>query len=133
MLRPHELWWGREVKLLDGTSVSMEDTLANAPVYAHATGQKPGCGFPLIYMAGMFSRSSGAWLGYATSPKPRHDPALSVDLVRKHVRPGDVVVADRAYCALLDAGLDPGPWGRRPPCGCTRRASRALGLVRRTR
>ena len=98
-VRPQELWWGREVKLLDGTSVSMEDTPANAQVYAYATGQKPGCGFPLIYMAGMFSLSSGAWLGYATSPKHRHDLALSVDLVRKHVRPGDVVVADRAYCA----------------------------------
>jgi hypothetical protein len=99
LVRPQELWWRREVKLLDGTSVSMEDTPANAQVYAYATGQKPVCGFPLIYMAGMFSLSSGAWLGYATSPKHRHDLALSVDLVRKHVRPGDVVVADRAYCA----------------------------------
>ncbi len=91
--------------------LGVEDTPANAQVYAYATGQKPGCGFPLLSMAGMFSLSSGAWLGYATSPKHRHDLALSVDLVRKHVRPGDVIVADRTYLRLLDADLDPGPWG----------------------
>ena len=77
----------------------MEDTPANAQVYAYANGQKPGCGFPLVYLAGIFSLSSGAWLGYAASPENRHDLTLSVDLVRKHIQPGDILVADRAYCA----------------------------------
>jgi len=99
LVRPQDLWFGREVKLLDCTSVSMEDTPANAQVYTYANGQKPGCGFPLVYLAGIFSLSSGAWLGYAASPENRHDLTLSVDLVRKHIQPGDILVADRAYCA----------------------------------
>ena len=79
-------FWG-EVKLLNCTSASMEDTPANVEVYAHANWQKPGCGFPLLDSAGIFSLSSGAWLSYAALPENRHALTLSVDLVRLHKAP----------------------------------------------
>ena len=40
-------WRGREVKLIDGTTVSMPDTSANQARFPQSLGQKPGLGFPL--------------------------------------------------------------------------------------
>lgn len=38
LTRQEDRWMGREVKILDGTAVSMEDTPKNAEVYAYGTG-----------------------------------------------------------------------------------------------
>jgi hypothetical protein len=90
---------GARVKVLDGTAVSMDDTPKNAAEYAYGTGQAPGCGFPLLHMVGMFSLSNGAWLGYNSAGSKRHDLVLSAELVQKLVEAGDVVLADRGFCA----------------------------------
>jgi len=44
---PLWLWKGRHVKLFDGSTVSMPDTLANQAAYPQQANQKPGVGFPL--------------------------------------------------------------------------------------
>lgn len=97
--RQEDRWMGREVKILDGTAVTMDDTPKNAAAYAYGSGQAPGCGFPIMHLVGIFSLSSGAWLGYNSEGSKRHDLALSVDLVGKHVEAGDVVLGDRGFCA----------------------------------
>ena len=61
----------RRVKILDGTGLSMPDTPANQRRWPQPGGQKPGCGFPVLRMAGLFCLSSGALLRYAFGNK--HD------------------------------------------------------------
>src|ERR1700733_6121081 len=57
---------GREVKIIDGTGISMPDTPANQAAWPQPVGQKPGCGFPVLKMAGLCSLASGALLDYTT-------------------------------------------------------------------
>ncbi len=41
------LWCGRNVKVIDGSTVSMSDTVENQKAYPQPSTQKPGCGFPI--------------------------------------------------------------------------------------
>ena len=43
-VQPEQLWCGRRVKVFDGSSVSMPDTLENQKAYPQPTTQKVGCG-----------------------------------------------------------------------------------------
>ena len=42
-----QLWCGRNVKVVDGTGVSMPDTPQNQKAWPQPSNQKPGCGFPV--------------------------------------------------------------------------------------
>ena len=44
---PAWTWQGRPVRLVDGTSVSMADTLENQAAFPQPTAQNPGLGFPI--------------------------------------------------------------------------------------
>jgi len=44
----HWRWHGREVKVVDGTTLSMPDTPANQRAFPQPRSQKPGWGFPLV-------------------------------------------------------------------------------------
>lgn len=68
-----ELWHGFRVKVIDGTAVSMPDTLKNQRAYPQSRGQKPGCGFPLLKLVGVFSLATGALLDYAKGNKHEHE------------------------------------------------------------
>jgi hypothetical protein len=54
------LWRGRDVKLVDGTTVLMPDTEENQLRYPQHGGQAPGAGFPIARMVGVMSLSTGA-------------------------------------------------------------------------
>ncbi len=41
---PQENWCGRHVKVLDGSTVSMPDTIENQKAYPQPSSQKAGCG-----------------------------------------------------------------------------------------
>src|SRR5882757_10801673 len=43
-----QLWHGFRVKVIDGTGISMPDTLKNQRAYPQSREQKPGCGFPFM-------------------------------------------------------------------------------------
>jgi hypothetical protein len=58
-------WQGRPVRLIDGTTVSMPDTLANQADYPQQGGQKPGLRFPICRVVGVICLSSGAILNAA--------------------------------------------------------------------
>jgi len=106
------LWCGRRGKVADGSSVSMPDTPANQETYPQPKTQKPGCGFPVMRIVGVFSLATGVLLDVAKS-------ALSVDertLFRTLwdvFEPGDVALADRGFCSFADffylkqRGVDP--------------------------
>ena len=56
------LWLGRRVKIVDGTGCSMPDTAENQKAYPQPGSQKPGCGFPVMKLVGLFCLASGALL-----------------------------------------------------------------------
>jgi hypothetical protein len=107
-----ERWLGeRCVKIVDGTGFSMPDTAKNQGRWPQMSGQKPGCGFPLIRLVGLFCLSSGALLRYAFGSKHDHENHLARQML-DGVEKGDVLLADRGFCSygffavLLGLGAD---------------------------
>jgi hypothetical protein len=84
--------------VMDGTAITLQDSDANRAVYHHASGQKPGLGFPQMHLLGLFDLRSGAWLRVVKSSERRHDSFLSWKLPG-FLRAGDTLIADRAFCS----------------------------------
>lgn len=60
-------WRGRRVKLFDGTTVSMPDTVQNQSAFPQSPEQAPGVGFPIARVGGLIGLASGAMLGHVVS------------------------------------------------------------------
>ena len=99
---------GGEGRLLvvDGTTVALPDTLALQARYPQPKAQKPGCGFPLMKLLGLFDLRSGAWLATTHSWRRFHDARLWRRLFWRRLfwrlKQGDTVIADRAFCTWFD-------------------------------
>ena len=89
-------WRGLRVKIIDGTSTSLPDTAKNQRAYPQPGTQKPGCGFPLLKLVGVFSLASGALLDYAKGNKHQHELNLLQKLL-DHFKAGDLALADRGF------------------------------------
>jgi Transposase DDE domain len=101
---PDWRWKGREVKVVDGTTLSMPDTRANQKAYPQSSTQKPGLGFPLVRLVCLFSLATGAVLDAALGPC-RGKGKGELSLFRKlwsRLHGGDVLLGDRHYCAYFD-------------------------------
>jgi hypothetical protein len=94
--KARRLWRGLCIKVLDGTTTSLPDTLKNQRAYPQSAAQKPGCGFPLLRLVGVFSLSTGALLDYAKGNKHQHELEL-LQRLRHQFEPGDLVLADRGF------------------------------------
>jgi hypothetical protein len=106
------LWRGLRVKVVDGTSTSLPDTTKNQRAYPQPGGQKPGCGFPLLKLVGVFSLATGALLDYAKGNKHQHELNLLQKLMAQF-NAGDLVLADRGFNSytLLALLLGRGAYG----------------------
>ena len=97
--------------LVDGTTVAMQDTPGNQRRFPQSRSQKPGCGFPLMKLVGLFDLHSGAWIAVARGNKHDSESTLVRRLFR-HLRRGDTLVADRGFCSyemiceLSERGVD---------------------------
>ncbi len=107
-------WNDRLIYILDGSTVSMPDTVENQTVYPQPPSQKPGIGFPLARITVLLSLETGAC----------HDLAIAAysgkgtgetNLFRRMydtLKPGDVVLADALFddyfiaCELCDRDID---------------------------
>jgi hypothetical protein len=98
------LWFGRRVRLVDGSSFSMPDTAENRAVYPLASGQKKGCGFPVGKLAGVFCLHTGRMLGFVFDTWKRHDLTLGRKLLYL-LKAKDILVADRAFGSWLFLAL----------------------------
>lgn len=97
------LWKGREVVLVDGTTVSMPDTPANQRAFPQQRGQKPGLGFPIARVVGLISLTTGVLLDLAIGPfkgKQTGETALFRDLLDR-LRAGEIVLGDRAFASFF--------------------------------
>ena len=96
-------WRGHDVKIVDGTTVSMPDTPANQKAYPQSASQKPGLGFPVLRLVALFSLSVGSVLDIAMGPrkgKQTGETALFRSL-QHHLHAGDVLLADRYFCGYF--------------------------------
>lgn len=104
---PAGTWRGRPVRLVDGTTVSIADTPENQAAFPQPTTQKPGLGFPIVRLLGLFCLSSGAVLDAATSAyhgKGSDEQTLLRSLLDR-LEPTSVLVGDAffpSYFLLAD-------------------------------
>jgi len=94
------LWHGLQPKVIDATTVGLPDTAENQRAYPQSGSQKPGCGFPLLRLVGVFSLATGVLLDYAKGNKHQHELRLLKGLLHQFRR-GDLAVADRGFCSYV--------------------------------
>jgi len=108
------LWDERHAKLVDGSTVSMPDTLENQEAYPQPDSQKKGVGFPIARVVAVTSCTTGAVLNLAIGPysgKKTGEHALLRQLMDTFDA-GDVVLGDCYYAsyfliaALMKKGVD---------------------------
>jgi len=95
-----QLWHGLRPKVIDGTTISLPDTESNQRAYPQSRSQKPGCGFPLMKLVGVFSLATGVVLHYAKGNKHQSELRLLKRLLDQFKRP-DLVMADRGFCSYV--------------------------------
>jgi Transposase DDE domain len=91
-----QLWCGLCVKVIDGTCTSAPDTPKNQRAYPQPGAQKPGCGFPVLKLVGVFSLATGALLDYVKGNKHQHELNLLQKLLDQF-KAGDLVLGDRGF------------------------------------
>jgi len=74
----------------------MPDTPALQDAFGQPTNQAPGCGFPVARVLALFHAGTGLLLKLLTTPLRSHEVAQAA-LTHDELRPGDVVVGDRAF------------------------------------
>jgi hypothetical protein len=96
------LFRGRVVEMVDGWTVTMADTPENQEEYPQMASQKPGCGFPIARMIGVFSLATGAInltaLG-AYKGKQTGETSLLRSILDR-ILPGRILLADRYYASF---------------------------------
>ncbi|WP_335046436.1 IS4 family transposase [Nostoc sp.] len=95
------LWCGRNVKVIDGSTVSMPDTVENQKEYPQPSTQKEGCGFTIAKIGVIFSLITGVAVALCIDVLKTHDIKLARNLY-SFLKPNDVLVGDRAFCAYAD-------------------------------
>lgn len=83
------LWCGRNVKVIDGSTVSMPDTQENQKEYPQPSSQKPGRGFPIAKIGVIFSLVTGAAIAFCIDVMNTHDIKLARKLY-SFLKPNDV-------------------------------------------
>lgn len=97
---------GRRVLVVDGTAVNAPDTALNQAEWPQPKSQKPGCGFPLINLLGIFCLSSGALLR-AAHGHYKTSEARMFAILRRFLRKDDIIVADRGFWSFANLAFLP--------------------------
>lgn len=98
------LWHGHRILLVDGSGFSMPDTPELQAYFGQSSNQKPGCGFPIAHMLGLFDAEAGFLRDVIVAPMRTHDMAHASELHPKLLR-DDVVVGDRGFCSYAHLAL----------------------------
>jgi hypothetical protein len=61
-------WQGHRTVLVDGSGGSMPDTPALQDAFGQPTVQRPGCGFPVAHLLGLFHAGTGVRLKLVVAP-----------------------------------------------------------------
>jgi len=98
------LWRGHRTFLIDGSSASMPDTPELQKAFGQPGAQKPGCGFPVMHLLGLFDAASGFLLGLVSAPLRTHDMSRA-EAMHLPLAEGDILVGDRAFCSFAHLAL----------------------------
>ncbi|NNE63330.1 MAG: IS4 family transposase [Gammaproteobacteria bacterium] len=93
-------WYGRHVRIVDGTTVTMPDTPLNQAMYPQQGGQSVGLGFPICRVVGITCLLSGALLNAAIGrfKGKGGDEQTLLRTIQDTFQAGDIVLGD-AYFA----------------------------------
>jgi Transposase DDE domain len=97
------LWKGRKTSVVDGTTVSMPDTLKNQQVFPQSTTQGIGLGFPVARLVAIISLATGVVRDLALGPykgKETGETALFRTLM-DGLEPGEIVLGDRYFASFF--------------------------------
>lgn len=95
-LATKDLWCGHVVRVVDGTTVTVPDTPQNQARYPQQSVQKPGCGFPILRLIGLFHLATGLFTAWATGAWRDHELQL-LNQLWEHLDPDDVLLGDRGF------------------------------------
>jgi putative transposase len=101
------LWFGRHVKIADGSTLLTPDTEENQAAWPQAPTQQPGIGFPILRFCALFSLATGALCGFAEGPycgKETGETAL-LRLLFGCLCAGDLLLGDSYFCSYVMIAL----------------------------
>ena len=101
---PNEwLWQGRQVRIVDGTTVTMPDTAANQATFPQQRGQRPGLGFPICRLVGITCLASGALINAAIGRfnGKGGDEQTLLRTIQDTFQLGDIVVSDAFFATYF--------------------------------
>lgn len=94
---PAMLWMGLRVAVIDGTTLSMPDTPENQAAWPQPASQKPGCGFPIMKLVGLFSLATGAMHTLVTGTLHNSEHDLFAQLWSTLTAGFDLLLGDRVF------------------------------------
>ena len=88
--------------MVDGWTVTMADSEENQEEYPQMAGQKPGCGFPIARMIGLFSLATGAinFTAMAAYQGKQTGETSLLRIILDRILPGRILLADRYYASF---------------------------------
>jgi hypothetical protein len=95
---------GRNIKVIDGSTVSMPDESANVAYFGKSTNQRGEVGFPIARLVAVFCLATGALIEMVVSPyvgKRTGELSLFRQLLSTFMR-GDILLADQQFCTYCD-------------------------------
>jgi hypothetical protein len=102
--RGADRWHGHRVFGLDGSSFSMPDVEELQQEFGQPSGQAAGCGFPTAHLLVQFDLRDGFLLRVLAAPWRTHDLKQAAGM-HQDLRPGDVLLGDRAFCSYAHLAL----------------------------
>jgi hypothetical protein len=97
-------WEGHRLFFLDGSGFSMPDTPELQAQFGQPGGQAAGCGFPVAHLMVLVDHPTGFVRQTLALPLRTSDAAHAVAL-HTALRPGDVLVGDRAFGSYAHLAL----------------------------
>lgn len=105
---------GKNIYLIDGTTITMADTVSNQKEYPHTKTQKEGLGFPICRIVAIISLITGSIIDASIgkySGKETGEQALLRDMLHNFKR-GDIILADAMFSTytlfsyVIEKGID---------------------------
>jgi len=102
--RARPSWCGLRALLVDASGAIAPDTPDSQKAFGQASGCKPGCGFPLPKVLGLFDAFTGLMVELLTFPLYTHEQS-KVWMLHPLLGPGDVLVGDRGFCSFAHLAM----------------------------
>jgi hypothetical protein len=97
-------WCGLRPLLVDGSSTIAPDTPSSQKAFGQPGEQKPGCGFPVPKVLGLFDAATGLILELLAFPLRTHEQS-KVWRLHPLLGSGDLLVGDRGLCSFAHLAM----------------------------